>query len=487
MTEHGTDDVNRPDAVGRPEAVGLRDGTGWTDDRPEAVGPRDGTGRTDDRPEAVGLRDGTGWTDDRPSAVGAPHNTRRTDDRERFARVAWSGIAEPGDAVAGALIGALGAADALDWLREAAASSTTRPRGPAAPALPADLGQGPGLGTTSVDAVEGARGPLGHARLAKAVARWTPRLERTDPEAAVAAVERLGGVVLVPGDAGWPAGVDDLGPEAPACLWVRGGRDLAGAAREAAAVVGARAATTYGGRVAFDLAAGLAARSAGVVSGGAYGIDAAAHRGTLAADGVAVVVLAGGVDRAYPAAHARLFEAVLAAGGSVVSELAPGGLPTRSRFLQRNRLIAAMTRATVVVEAAWRSGALSTAHHAARLLRPVGAVPGPVTSMASAGCHRLLRDGVAVCVTDADEVLELVRPAGASPEPERVADVRRHDGLDDVARAVHDALPRRGGHDVIRIAVDAAVTTDEALGALGMLELRGLAARKGDGWCLQPG
>jgi DNA processing protein len=107
--------------------------------------------------------------------------------------------------------------------------------------------------------------------------------------------------------------------------------------------------------------------------------------------------------------------------------------------------------------------------------------------MASAGCHRLLRDGVAVCVTDADEVLELVGPAGSAPEPERPADVRLHDGLDQVARAVHEALPRRVGHDVTRIAVAAGVTPDEALGALGLLELRGLAARTGDGWHIRPG
>jgi len=448
--------------------------------------------------------------------------TAERSERDRLARVAWSGIAEPGDVVAGALVGALGAADALDWLRDAVRAGergvasgregtpaepdgrtgrdapSAAPGGPARDA-PAATPGGPArdatrdaLGRTACDASSAAssgrrRGPLDDARLGKAVTRWAPRLVRIEPASALAAIARLGGTVLVPGDDGWPVGLDDLGVEAPPCLWVRGAADLGVVAQDAAAVVGARAATTYGERVAFDLAAGLATRGAAVVSGGAYGIDAAAHRGTLAMAGRAVVVLAGGVDRAYPAAHARLFDAVLAAGGAVVSELAPGGLPTRSRFLQRNRLIAAMTQATVVVEAAWRSGALSTAHHAARLLRPVGAVPGPVTSMASAGCHRLLRDGVAVCVTDADEVLELVRPAGAVTEVERPQDVRVHDGLDAVARAVHDALSRRTGHDATRIAIAAGVAADEARGALGLLELRGLAARTGDGWRLQPG
>ena len=186
------------------------------------------------------------------------------------------------------------------------------------------------------------------------------------------------------------------------------------------------------------------------------------------------MVLAGGVDRAYPAGNARLLEAVVEAGGALVSEVPPGSLPTKSRFLQRNRLIAAAGRATVVVEAAWRSGAMSTAHHAARLLRPVGAVPGPVTSMASAGCHRLLREGVAVCVTDAAEVRELAGVIGsgleAAADAARSADdraARRQDALDPVSLRVLDALSRRVPTELDRVASLAGVTVAEARGARG--------------------
>jgi DNA processing protein len=226
-----------------------------------------------------------------------------------------------------------------------------------------------------------------------------------------------------------------------------------------------------------------------VVSGGAYGIDAAAHRGAVARGGRTVVALAGGVDRAYPAGNARLLDAVVEAGGALLSEVPPGSLPTKSRFLARNRLIAAAGRATVVVEAAWRSGAMSTAHHAARLLRPVGAVPGPVTSMASAGCHRLLREGVAVCVTDVAEVRELAGVIGsgvlAVAAAARSADdraARPQDDLDPVSRRVLDALSRRATTELDQVASRAGVTVAETRGALGVLELGGWVTRRGAGW-----
>src|SRR5690606_18729050 len=245
------------------------------------------------------------------------------------------------------------------------------------------------------------------ARLLRAVARWAPRLDGLDPRRELRVLERLGGELLVPGDAGWPVGLDDLGPVRPLALWVRGNRDLAALAERSVAVVGARACTDYGRHVTGEIAAGLAARGFTVVSGGAYGIDAAAHRAAVVSGGPTVAFLAGGVDRFYPAGNTELLREVVGSGGAVVSEVPPGSVPSRVRFLLRNRLIAAVAGATVVVEAAWRSGSLSTAVRAAELSRPVGAVPGPVTSMASAGCHRLLRDGAAVCVTDADEVAEL--------------------------------------------------------------------------------
>ncbi|WP_238402612.1 DNA-processing protein DprA [Cellulomonas sp. H30R-01] len=295
------------------------------------------------------------------------------------------------------------------------------------------------------------------------------------------ALDALGGTFLVPGDDGWPPALDALGPTAPFGLWVRGAADLARTGARGVAVVGARAATTYGEHVAYDLAAGLAERAVTVVSGGAFGIDAAAHRGALARSGRTVVVLAGGVDRAYPRGHARLLEAVVADGGAVVSEVPVGSVPTRVRFLQRNRLIAGLATATVVVEAAWRSGAISTAYHASTLLRPVGAVPGPVTSVASAGCHRLLRSGVAVCVTDTAEVLELAGLDGPAPDPPDVP-TRPGDGLPEHVRRVLEAAPARRALEPGALAVAAGVSLAEAHAALGLLELDGLVRREGAGW-----
>jgi DNA processing protein len=387
------------------------------------------------------------------------------DRAELVARVAWSGLAEPGDPHAGALVRMLGAVDARDWVRLARDEDRPVPWGP----LEERVGPLP---------------PGQRHRLERSVRRWATRWPTVEPDRDLEALDRLGGSVLVPGEARWPGGLDDLGDERPFCLWVRGAADLGRAWRRGIALVGSRAATTYGERVAFDLAESLTARGVTVVSGGAYGVDAAAHRGSLAAGGPTSVVLAGGVDRAYPAGNARLFEAAVGGGGAVVAELGPGRLPTKSRFLQRNRLIAAGSLATVVVEAAWRSGAMSSAHHAARLLRPVGAVPGPVTSMASAGCHRLLRDGVAVCVTDADEVAELAGAAGTGLVDDPVLPSRAVDGLDAVTRSVLESLPRRAPADLDAVASSAGVTTGEARAALGLLELTGQAVLAGDGWRL---
>ncbi|WP_263732548.1 DNA-processing protein DprA [Cellulomonas sp. SG140] len=328
-------------------------------------------------------------------------------------------------------------------------------------------------------------GAADRARLGRALLRWAARLDSVCPERDLGALQRLGGHLVVPGDDEWPRGLDDLGDAAPPALWVRGGLS----ARSTVAVVGARASTTYGERVAYDLAHGLASRGSCVASGGAYGIDAAAHRGALGAGGPTLVVLAGGVDRAYPAGNARIFEEAVGTGGALVSEVPPGSLPTKSRFLQRNRLIAALSDATVVVEAAWRSGALSSAHHAAALLRPVGAVPGPVTSAASAGCHWLLREGHAVCVTDADEVAELLPGALHHTVDVRTRDDAAVQGtLSDLGTRVvqvHDALPMRGGLDESTIAARAGTSVAEARAALGVLQLEGLAVREGDRWTVR--
>lgn len=387
-----------------------------------------------------------------------------------LARAAWSRLVEPGDEVAGALVGALGPVEALAWLRHAA-----RHDGDAPSTL---------LGGATPASSPGSRAAV--ARLATSVARWSTRLDGLDPRRELRVLGRLGGTVLVPEDPRWPHPLDDLGTAAPLCLWVRGAlerpSDLGSpSATRAVAVIGARACTAYGEHVTADLAGGLAASGWTVVSGGAYGVDAVAHRAALAAGGRTIAFLAGGVDRLYPAGNSRLLEAVID-GGAVVSEVPPGSVPTKTRFLLRNRLIAASALATVVVEAAWRSGALSTARHAAALLRPVGAVPGPVTSAASAGCHRLLREGSAVCVTDAAEVADLAGGLGTDLAADRVVDARPEDGLGSDLRLTLDALPVRRPAAPESVARSAGLTLEETRAALGRLHLEGLAEQAGGLW-----
>jgi DNA processing protein len=307
----------------------------------------------------------------------------------------------------------------------------------------------------------------------------------------LADLERLGGRLVTAADAEWPvlaftafAGVDTKQrPEAhpPLALWVTGPARLDEVAQRAAAIVGTRAATTYGEHVAAELAAGLAERDAAVVSGGAYGIDGAAHRAALAADGFTVAVLAGGIDVPYPAGHAALFHRI-GEQGLLVTEYPPGLRPQRHRFLTRNRLVAALSGATVVVEAGARSGAANTAAWAQALGRGVCAVPGPVTSSASVGCHALLRAG-AIVVTRAEEVVELVGHVGElATDEERPASLL--DGLADNEQRVYDALPARGARTADEIAVASGLPPTQVLGPLSMLEIAGLVVCRGGRWKL---
>jgi DNA processing protein len=273
----------------------------------------------------------------------------------------------------------------------------------------------------------------------------------------------------------------------PVALWVRGGPRLDELVDRSVALVGSRASTAYGEHVAGELGHGLGERGWTTVSGGAYGIDAAAHRGALAAGVPTVVVLACGVDRAYPAAHSTLFARVLD-DGLLVSEWPPGCAPLRHRFLVRNRLIAGLTRGTVVVEAAARSGAQATAHRARDLGKAVMAVPGPVTSAMSVGCHELLRaaeDDVTL-VTTAAHVVERVGALGAdlAGRPATPADPR--DTLSDVARRVLDACPVRVGVPPERLAAVAGCDVLDVLRVLPALELADLVQWTGSGWRLHP-
>jgi len=357
---------------------------------------------------------------------------------ERTARAAWSRLAEPGDEEAWSLVAQEGAVPALEAV-------------------------------------------IHGRRAGRPVAgRWRVRLPQTDPRRDLVALQRVRGRLLIPSDPEWPLGLDGLGEKRPFCLWVRGGLSLAQACERSIAVVGARAATYYGERQAGEIAAGVADHGLTVVSGAAYGVDAAAHRAALAAGLPTVAVLACGIDRAYPRGNERLIEWI-ADEGCLVSEVPPGSSPTRWRFLERNRMIAAMTRGTVVVEAAWRSGALGTAYRAMDLGRPVGAVPGPVTAAMSAGCHRLLRQG-ATCVTDAGEAVELVSAIGEHHPAEPVAARADHDGLSAVDLRVLDALPLVRAAALPSVAVTAGLEPSDVEAAVGRLEVQGLAERSGRGW-----
>ncbi len=230
------------------------------------------------------------------------------------------------------------------------------------------------------------------------------RVAAADPTAILSMIAGSESQFLTPEENAWPIQLNDLSAM-PFGLVVRGSIDALHI--RSLAIVGTRNPTNYGVRIAGDFAAGFVDREWAIVSGGAYGIDAAAHRGALVAEGVTVAVLATGIDVNYPAGHARLF-AEIAETGALVSEVMPGTRAIPSRFLTRNRLIAALSKCTLVVEAAFRSGSLRTARDAAELMRPVMAIPGPITSPTSEGCHRLIGERAAEVVTSVADAVEFV-------------------------------------------------------------------------------
>ncbi|MGW3319559.1 DNA-processing protein DprA [Streptomyces fungicidicus] len=314
--------------------------------------------------------------------------------------------------------------------------------------------------------------------------RWAgllARAGRAEPRGDLAVARDTGVRFVCPGTVEWPGQLDDLGDARPLGLWVRGGADLRMWALRSVAVVGARACTEYGAHMAATLSAGLAERGWVVVSGGAYGVDGAAHRGALGTGGATVAVLACGVDRPYPRGHTGLIGRI-AEQGLVVGELPPGEHPTPSRFVLRNRVIAALARGTVVIEAAHRSGSLVTARAARRLGRHTMGVPGPATSALSAGVHELLRQD-AVLVTDAAEVVELVGDMGELA-PERRGPVLPRDLLDPAGQQVLAALPARGTARPEEVALAAQTTPDDAVARLYELRALGYVERHDDGWKL---
>jgi DNA processing protein len=316
-------------------------------------------------------------------------------------------------------------------------------------------------------------------------------------EAALRRADRLGARIVVPSDAEWPSRVDSLATleldsptrinqdvRPPLCFWVRGEGNLGEWLERSVAIVGARAATSYGQHVSSDLAFGTAADGWTVVSGGAVGIDAAAHQGALAADGRTVAVLACGVDRPYPAGNAALFEQI-GERGLLISEWPPGSEPLKHRFLIRNRVIAAATAGTVLVEAAARSGAMQTMNRALGLRRPAMVVPGPVTSAMSVGCHELLRSNPdATLVSELAHVLEAIGRIGEYYAPPARGPDSRRDSLDEESALVLEAVPPRGAIAPDELAARAGLGVRAVLRRLSFLELAGLVERREGGVAL---
>lgn len=375
---------------------------------------------------------------------------------ERVARAALTWIAEPGDQAMGALLRVCDPPEVVTALTE---------------------GRAPRLNDVA-----------SIPRLERALPRWAARLGDVPPEPALDRWRRDGIRLVIPGDAEWPGQLDVLGDARPWSLWVRGHADLRFACLRSVSMVGTRAATGYGAHVSGELAITLAEAGWTIVSGGAFGIDGCAHRATLAVHGTTVAVLACGVDRDYPLGHRELFRSVREQG-ALVSEWPPGRMPTKPGFLVRNRVIAALSRGTVVVEAALRSGALNTARHARDVGRPLMAVPGPVTSAQSAGCHEMIRDWGAVCVTSAAEVMEMLEfaadgPAGRDPGRPR-APVLARELLDPDSTRVLEAVPARAGKGPARIAIAAGVDFDTVMRCLGGLAAAGFVERCDRGWRLR--
>lgn len=328
-------------------------------------------------------------------------------------------------------------------------------------------------------------GDFGPAAAARATEADLPRV--------LTAAQACGARFVIPGDEEWPEPVEALRfcdsvqrrGGVPFGLWLRGPAHLAQVLQRSVSIVGSRASSAYGSGVATDLAADLAEAGVAVVSGGAYGIDVAAHRGALAVQGPTVCVLANGVDVGYPRGNAAIFDR-LSVEGLLVSELPPGTTPTRMRFLSRNRMIAALSLGTVVVEAALRSGARNTASWALGCHRPVMAVPGPVDSALSEAPHLLIRNGQAMLVTGADDVLEMISPAGQHTVGARSGPARTTDGLDATRLAVYEAIPARRRISAGEIALVAGTSMPTCLAQLAELERADLIEGGEDGWRIRP-
>ncbi|GAA4473598.1 DNA-processing protein DprA [Enteractinococcus fodinae] len=321
-------------------------------------------------------------------------------------------------------------------------------------------------------------------KLGEAIDRWRRRGKYLQPETALHYITKLGGKFLVPEDPHWPPALADLEGSAPLGLWTLGEAPIP-QVEASLAIVGSRESTSYGDRATTNLVAHARGMGLTVVSGGAYGIDATAHRAALERSGQGtptVAVLAGGLDRLYPAGNTQLLQQI-AKRGLLITEMPPGMRPNRYRFLNRNRLIAALSAATIVVEARYRSGALSTANHAHDLDRTVGAVPGPINVPTSAGCHRLIKESPTQLVDDATDLDAFYgSTTEAPPASTAAANQRNYDILDLEEMLVFDALPVSTTTNISHLTGLTGLPVPQITGILTRLERYGLAAQTTSGW-----
>ena len=356
---------------------------------------------------------------------------KSTDFEETKALITWNAITEPGDRVAGKLIADFGAQLALEKFLK--------------------------------------RTYLGQD-YEQAYQRWESRYHPKLADEKIALARKHDLKLLTPSDSSWPLALTDLGVHQPVLLWYRGNPENFSALNKSVGVVGSRNASHYGQRITAELVSTLVAEDATVVSGGALGIDSVAHRATLGLNGVTVAFMAGSLDKPYPAANFQLFDEI-SHSGLLLSEMVPGSNPTRWRFLQRNRLIAAVSNALVVTEAGLRSGSINTVNHAAELDRPIYAIPGPITSPSSAGCNALIRDQLAGILVD---VSELPQELGWRP-----VQLSKTDSMGSLELRALDALTGKAQH-FENIRSLSGLTSIELRVALGGLQLLGLAHGLGD-------
>jgi DNA processing protein len=376
---------------------------------------------------------------------------------ERFAWLVWSAVCEPGDSFAGLLVQTLGAAEVLVGELEQVSPVEYRSK----------------LVEGGVDPdVLNLKGDFAEV-LTQSRQRWQPRINFGAVAEVIEDATSAGISFIGQNSGGWPNALRGLDRHQPMGLWFRGKPEVLQELDSSISIVGSRVSTPYGEWATDDLVAGIVQAGYATVSGGAYGIDARAHKATLASAGTTVSIMAGGLARLYPSGHKQLFEEI-ASTGLLLAELPPKAEPTKWRFLQRNRLIAALGMATVLIEAAPRSGALSTAARAVQLEKPVGAVPGPINAASSQGCHELIKAGQAELVTNANDVVRLAAGLGLAFEEQS----QTRGALE--TRAL-DALGF-GSKTAAQIRTKAGLTESEVQLALSSLALDGLIGNVEGKW-----